>query len=71
VSDESTALARSDDAYDALLTDLRAIIASGGERASTTVNAEIVATYWTMGERVAHEEQHGAARAGSCTQGGG
>ncbi len=64
-------LAVIDDNGDALLADLRAIIASGRERASTTVNAEIVATYWTMGERVAHEEQHGAERAGSCTQGGG
>ncbi len=35
-----------DDTYDALLTDLRAIIASGRERAAAAVNAEIVATYW-------------------------
>jgi len=52
-----------DVAYDALLADLRAIIASGRGRAAVAVNAEIVATYWHIGERLVREEQGGAERA--------
>ncbi len=52
-----------DDAYDALLADLRAIIATGRGRAAAAVNAEIVATYWKIGERLVREEQGGAERA--------
>jgi len=53
-----------DDNDDALLADLRAIIASGRGRAAAAVNAEIVATYWHVGERLVREEQQGAERAG-------
>ncbi len=55
---------RVDAAYDALLADLRAIIASGRGRAAAAVNAEIVQTYWRIGERLVREEQGGLERAG-------
>ncbi len=61
MSEESNALAPRDDPYEALLADLRAIIASG--RAAAAVNAEIVATYWKIGERLMREEQGGLERA--------
>jgi hypothetical protein len=64
MSGETTALAWPDDAYDALLADLRAIIAGGRTRAAAAVNAEAVTTYWSIGERIVREEQHGEARAG-------
>jgi len=51
------------DAYDALLADLRAIIMAGRGRAAAAVNAELVMTYWRVGERIVREEQGGAARA--------
>ena len=63
MSEESNALAPRDDPYEALLADLRAIIASGRGRAAAAINAEIVATYWKMGERIIREEQGGRARA--------
>ena len=63
MSDEADALTRGEHDYDTLLADLRAIIATGRERAATAVNAEIVATYWSIGERIVREEQRGAARA--------
>jgi len=63
MSDETTGLSRPDDAYHALLADLRAIIASGRGRVAAAVNAEIVQTYWGVGERIVREEQGGAARA--------
>ncbi len=64
MSDTSNVPAVVDDTYDALLADLRAIIASGRGRAAAAVNAEIVQTYWGVGERIIREEQGGAARAG-------
>jgi len=64
MSDETTAVARTGDPYDALLADLRAIITSGRGRAAAAVNAEIVATYWRIGARLVREEQGGAERAG-------
>ena len=64
MDEERTALAPTDEPYAALLADLRAIIASGRGRAATAVNAEIVATYWTIGARLVREEQQGAERAG-------
>ncbi len=64
MSDETRALSHPDDAYDALLADLRAIIASGRGRAAAAVNAEIVSTYWHIGERLVREEQGGLERAG-------
>ncbi len=62
MSEESNALAPQADPHEALLADLRAIIASGRGRAAAAVNAEIVATYWKMGERIIREEQGGRAR---------
>jgi hypothetical protein len=59
MSGEPTALARPEDASDALLADLRAIIAGGRSRAAAAVNAEAVATYWSIGERIVREEQGG------------
>jgi hypothetical protein len=64
MNDDTTGLSRPDDAYDALLADLRTIIASGRGRAAAAVNAEIVSTYWHIGERLVREEQGGLERAG-------
>ncbi len=63
MSDDTTNLSRSDDTYDALLADLRTIIASGRGRAAAAVNVELVLTYWSVGERIVREEQGGAERA--------
>ena len=52
-----------DDEYARLLADLRAIIAAGRGRAAAAINRELVATYWSVGERIVREEQGGAARA--------
>ena len=65
MSDEIAALSRPDDAYDALLADLRAIIASGRGRAAAAVNAEIVATYWKIGGRIVAAERQEEEHAGS------
>ena len=62
--EETTALTRADDGYDALLGDLRTIIAGGRGRAAAAVNAEAAATSWSIGERIVRVEQSGAARAG-------
>ena len=48
---------------DALIGDLRRIIADGRGRAAAAVNTEIVRTYWQIGERVVREEQSGVERA--------
>jgi len=45
-SDTPTPPAIRDDAYDALLADVRAIIASGRGRTAAAVNVELVLTYW-------------------------
>lgn len=63
MGDEETPPARIDDGYDALLADLRAIISAGRGRVAAVVNAEIVTTFWKMGERIVREEQGGTARA--------
>ena len=63
MSDTPNVPAVINDNYDALLADLRAIIASGRGRAAAAVNAEIVATYWHIGERLVREEQGGLERA--------
>lgn len=47
----------------ALVDDLRTIITQGRGRAATAINAEIVDTYWRVGERIVREEQGGAERA--------
>ena len=64
MSDTPPVPAVGDDAYAALLADLRAIIALGRGRAAAAINTEIVATYWNIGERLVREEQQGAERAG-------
>ena len=46
---------------DVLVDDLRGIIAGGRGRVAAAVNAEIVGTYWRIGERIVREEQ-GASR---------
>ncbi len=53
----------SPEGYARLLTDVRAIIASGRGRAAAAINQELVATYWAVGERIVRDEQGGAARA--------
>ena len=63
MTDHAAHLAPTDDAYNALLADLRAIIAAGRGRAATAVNVELVLTYWSIGERIVREEQGGAERA--------
>jgi len=50
MSDSPISPAIGDGAYDALLTDLRAIITTGRVRAAVAVNAELVMTYWKIGE---------------------
>jgi predicted nuclease of restriction endonuclease-like (RecB) superfamily len=50
-------------ALDALVNDLRAIIAQGRGRAAAAINAEVVHTYWQIGERIVREEQGGGSRA--------
>ncbi len=59
MNDDSATLIPQHGSYDALLADLRAIIASGRGRAAMAVNAEMVATYWQIGERIVREEQGG------------
>jgi len=41
-----------DPAYDTLVADLRQIIGEGRGWVAAAVNADIVATYWRIGERI-------------------
>jgi hypothetical protein len=50
-------------ALDSLIKDLRAIIVQGRGLAALAVNAEVVRTYWQIGERIVREEQGGDNRA--------
>jgi hypothetical protein len=68
MSKEISAPTRREDADEALLADLRAIIAAGRSRAAVAVNAELVLTYWQIGERIVREEQQGQHRAAYGTQ---
>jgi len=68
MSDSPISPAIGDGAYDALLTDLRAIITTGRGRAAAAVNAELVMTYWKIGERIVREEQRGREHAGYGTR---
>lgn len=61
--DDQTALVPDEAAFTALVRDLRTIIRDGRGRATAAVNAELVQTYWRVGERIVREEQHGAERA--------
>ncbi len=63
VSETMGGVPRDEDDYERLLADVRAIIASGQGRAAAAVNAEMVATYWHIGERIIQEEQRGEKRA--------
>src|SRR5438105_1126512 len=63
MSEDTSAPTATEGGYEALLADLRAIIAAGRGRADAAVNAEIVATYWRIGERIVREEQRGQERA--------
>src|SRR5918912_2439274 len=65
---ESSVPVRREDADEALLADLRAIIAAGRGHAAAVVNAELVRTYWQIGERIVREEQQGQHRAAYGTQ---
>jgi len=60
---ESGALPAAADDDERLLADVRSIIASGRVRAATAGGAEMVATYWRIGQRIVQEEQHGERRA--------
>ena len=53
---------------EALVDDLRRIIAEGRGRAAAALSAEVVRTYWQIGERIVREEQGGERRAGYGTQ---
>ncbi len=68
MSDNSIVPAIGDDTYDALLTDLRTIISTGRGRAAAAVNAELVMTYWKVGERIVREEKRGREHAGYGTR---
>ena len=50
-------------ALDSLIKDLGAIIVRGRGLAAVAVNAEVVRTYWQLGERIVREEQGGDNRA--------
>lgn len=64
MSDQRAQLARPEDtAFQALLDDLRQIIASGRGRVAAVIQAEMVQTYWQIGERIVGEEQQGQQRA--------
>ena len=63
MSDDVAIPPSAESAYAALLTDLRALISGGRSAAAAAINAEIVATYWRIGERIVREEQAGQARA--------
>jgi len=60
VNNDIGAPTRRDSGCDTLLIDLRAIIARGRAHAAA-VNAEMVATYWQIGERIVREEQGGTS----------
>ena len=71
-TDASHALVPAESEYARLLADVRAIITQGQRRAAAAVNAEMVQTYWRIGERIVREEQGGEKRAaygeGTLTQ---
>jgi len=57
-----------DEPHRQLLADLRAIIQGGQGRVITVISAEMVVTYWRMGERIVREEQAGLERASYGTR---
>jgi len=52
-----------EDAFKALVADVRGIIQASQGRIAAVVNTEIVTTYWQIGERIVREEQGGPGRA--------
>ncbi len=60
---KKSSLDRRTSGYDAVLTDLVALIEAGRRAAVRTSNVIMTATYWGVGRRIVEEEQHGAARA--------
>lgn len=52
------------DDYEALLSDVRGIIAGARQQAVAAVNSAMVEAYWRIGERIVLAEQKGAERAG-------
>jgi len=62
--DEEKAVVPVERVYDVLVADLRRIIGEGRGHAAAAVNAALVQTYWTVGERIVREDQGGAQRAG-------
>jgi hypothetical protein len=61
--DDHTALIPPDDSFTTLVNDLRTIIRAGQGKAAAAINAEMVQTYWQIGERIVREEQGGEKRA--------
>ncbi len=65
MSDEQQlALVPEENAFEQLVADVRGIIEASQGRVAAAINAEMVATYWRIGERIVQEEQRGAERAG-------
>jgi len=58
---ESTA--KKNNAFGALIQDIRQIISNGRARAYASLNAVMTDTYWKIGRRIVEEEQHGSRRA--------
>jgi len=64
MSDEQQlALVPEENAFEQLVADVRGIIEASQSRVVAAINAEMVSTYWHIGERIVEEEQRGAARA--------
>ncbi len=61
--DDQAALVPTEATFSTLLNDLRTIISTGRGRATAAINAEMVQTYWHIGERLVREEQQGSTRA--------
>jgi predicted nuclease of restriction endonuclease-like (RecB) superfamily len=53
----------SDDAYEAVLTDVSDLLESARRAAARSVNAVMTASYWAVGRRIVEEEQRGQRRA--------
>jgi len=52
-----------DDAYEAVLAGVTALLESARHAAARSVNAVMTATYWEIGRRIVEEEQRGKERA--------
>jgi len=61
--DDQQVLLPEEDAFKALVADVRGIIQASQGRIAAVVNTEIVTTYWQIGERIVREEQGGPGRA--------